>query len=200
MWLRRHKDGGYDYIGTYTDDLLFVARDPRALMEHFVVRFKSIRNIGPPDHFLGADYKTQTVDQDAKRCEFLMGTGTYVQRALDKVKDLLKCPNLGVEKTPFKKENHLKMDDTPLLDFNGHTLYIQLIGILYWILLLEQLDVTFVINSLSRFSAAPWVGHLKQAKRVFGYLSKYLEMWVPLSPSKLPPVDDALPNGIMQGD
>jgi hypothetical protein len=48
-----------------------------------------------------------------------------------------------------------------------------LIGQLQWLITLGRFDVMQAVASLSTFRAAPRVGHLDRAKRVFGYVDKF---------------------------
>jgi Reverse transcriptase (RNA-dependent DNA polymerase) len=51
---------GYDYIGTHTNDLIIVAKDPQQYMEQ-LQKVYSINNIGPPKFHLGCDYAKNSV-------------------------------------------------------------------------------------------------------------------------------------------
>ena len=46
-----------------------------------------------------------------------------------------------------------------------------MIGALQWSISIGRLDITTAVMTLSGFRAAPRVGHLERAKRVYGYLS-----------------------------
>jgi hypothetical protein len=63
VWLRRCENTtspGYDYIGTHTNDLIIVAKDPQKYMEQ-LQKVYSINNIGPPKFHLGCDYAKNSV-------------------------------------------------------------------------------------------------------------------------------------------
>ena len=47
-----------------------------------------------------------------------------------------------------------------------------LIGMVQWLVIVGQLDATHATSSLSRFSCAPWEGHLKAALQVWEHLKK----------------------------
>ena len=72
--------------------------------------------------------------------------------------------------TPLATGDHLEIDDTGLLDSDGHSKYRMLIGCRQWPITLGRFDVMFAILTMARFSAAPKEGHLNRMLRVFGYL------------------------------
>ena len=56
---------------------------------------------------------------------------------------------------------------------DDQTTYFQnLIGILLWIVDLEQIDIAFEVSALSKFLALLHTGHLLQALHIFKYLNK----------------------------
>eukprot|EP00957_Ditylum_brightwellii_P048941 3713757-Ditylum_brightwellii.AAC.1 len=50
--------------------------------------------------------------------------------------------------------------------------YQHIIGVGQWLVMLGRLDITYVVSLSSRFSAMPRVGHLKLARKIFGYLKE----------------------------
>ena len=50
--------------------------------------------------------------------------------------------------------------------------YQSLIGALQWVIQIGRFDVGTAVMTLSRFRAAPRVGHMDRVKRIYGYLSK----------------------------
>ena len=49
------RNGGYDYIGTHTDDVLVVAKHPARVFEK-LQKVSTINKYGPLGHHLGCDY------------------------------------------------------------------------------------------------------------------------------------------------
>ena len=64
------------------------------------------------------------------------------------------------------------MDTSDFLDAEKIKLYQSLIGALQWMVTISRFDIMTAVVSLSAFHAAPRVGHLERAKRIFGYLAK----------------------------
>jgi hypothetical protein len=55
IWYQAHSDGSsYDYIGTYTDDLMVVEKNPEGYFEVLQEKY-TIKKIGPPAFHLGCD-------------------------------------------------------------------------------------------------------------------------------------------------
>ena len=54
VWIRG-REGGYDYIGTHTDDVLVVAKNPAQIFEKLQETY-TINKFGPPLHHLGCYY------------------------------------------------------------------------------------------------------------------------------------------------
>lgn len=190
VWIREREDkSGHDYIGTHTDDLMIVAKDPKRWMNAIQAVY-TVKSIGPPEFHLGCDYK---------QCEdgtWMIGTKTYVAEALKKVTSLLGLEpenpredgnygKLGTEKTPMVSTLKPELDASNLCSLEDHRLYQQLIGISQWLITCGRLDLCFAVNSLSRFNAAPREGHLKAATRIFKYLNKHPEKWIHLDPNDL---------------
>ena len=64
------------------------------------------------------------------------------------------------------------MDTTDFLDAEKIKLYQSLIGALQWMVTIGRFDIMTAVVTLSAFRAAPRIGHLERAKRIFGYLAK----------------------------
>ena len=75
--------------------------------------------------------------------------------------------------SPLIKGDHPELDSSPLLDLDGIQIYQSLIGSLQWAVQLGRFDVGTATMTMSRFRAAPRVGHLDRVKRIFGFLRKF---------------------------
>jgi len=174
IWYRLNSEGtGYDYIGTHTDDIKVVAKDPQSIFRGLEM-FYSFKETGAPTYHLGVDYHKRT---DASgRTRYQLGSSTYVKEALRKIQDMAdelgrKLPH--VQKTPMKEKWKPELDQSPFCDAGEHRYYMQLIGIFLWIVRLGRVDIAFAVSSLSRFSALPRQNHLQELERVYGYLLRH---------------------------
>ena len=65
IWMRRNGDV-YEYIATYVDDLAICARDPQAIADTLVNKYKyKLKGTGPIEYHLGCDYFR---DEDGVLC------------------------------------------------------------------------------------------------------------------------------------
>ena len=182
IWIKLQEDNNtkkrwYDYIGTHTDDLMIVAKDPKGHFDRLQAKY-TIKKIGPPSFHLGCNYTANEKDG-----LWSIGTGTYVAEALEKVKQVLSLPELGREDTPMSPQSHPELDESAILDVEGHRKYQQLVGIAHWLITCGRFDLCYAISSLSRFSACPREGHLKELGRVFKYLNKNRTISVTINPN-----------------
>ena len=82
--------GGYDYIGTHTNDVLVLAVKPTYILDK-LKEIYTIKDFGPPKVHLGCDYSQ--VNKGATNW-WVMGSSTYITECLRKVCALLKVTTL----------------------------------------------------------------------------------------------------------
>lgn len=168
VWIRRREGKEfYEYVCTHVDDFMIVSDDPEAVMKEIesVYLVKSDSK-GPPEYYLGNDYKK---NESGRWC---IGCKKYLKEAIRRIEDMFE-KDLPKKDTPMADGDHPEEDTSTPLNDEFHRKYQMLIGILNWVVCLGRVDVAFAVSSLSRFSAAPRQGHLDRAFRVFGYLKKY---------------------------
>jgi Reverse transcriptase (RNA-dependent DNA polymerase) len=166
IWYRLRGDGnGYDYIGTHTDDLMVVAKQPQVIFDK-LLEIYTIKKIEAPSFHLGCDY---VLDGSGK---WLIGTTSYIKEALEKVKLLLGKKDLGKDDTPMSPTAQPELDTSPILDVDKHRVYQQLVGIAQWLITCGRFDLCYAVSSLSRYSSAPREMHLKMMERLFKYINK----------------------------
>ena len=99
------------------------------------------------------------------------GSKTYALEAVAKIERIF--GTLPKRSTPLPSaECHPEMDDTPLLDLDGHRKYQMVLGMLQWLMSIGRPDLSQVVASLNRFGAAPRAGHLKLALWAFGFIKQ----------------------------
>lgn len=59
-----------------------------------------------------------------------------------------------------------------------HRVYQQLLGIALLVVLCGRYDISYAVNVLSAFSAAPRKGHLAKVYHLISYLSKFPDRWI----------------------
>ena len=168
VWIRLDESGTqYEYICTHVDDFMICSRNAKRVMEEICsVYLVKDSSKGPPDYYLGNDYKKD------KKGRWCVGCKTYLTEAVRRLEELLGKP-LPKKDTPMVDGDHPEEDTSEPLDDKGHQQYQMLIGMLNWIVCIGRMDVAYATASLSRFTACPRKGHMDRAYRVFGYLKKY---------------------------
>ena len=89
VWIRGRK-GNYDYIGTHTNDVLVVAKNPTRIFEKLKDTY-TIKKFGPLLHHLGCDYAQVKKGSETK---WVMASYTYIKECISKVCALLKVTSL----------------------------------------------------------------------------------------------------------
>ena len=79
---------------------------------------------------------------------------------------------------PLEKGDHPKRDTSELLAPDDIQKYQLLIGTIEWAVSLGRIDIATAVMTLSGFRAAPGQGHLERVKRVYGYLSRFLNAMI----------------------
>ena len=166
IWMKDCGDH-YEYIAIHVDDLMIVSKDPQAIADKFkkIHKFK-LKGTGQVKFHLGCNYY-----RDEAGC-MCFAPKKYINKCMDVYKRTFgESPRKYV--TPLVKGDHPELDTSPLLDLEGIQVYQSLIGSLQWAVQLGRFDVGTATMTMSRFRAAPRVGHLDRVKRIFGYLRKF---------------------------
>jgi hypothetical protein len=166
VWMRR-VGNRYEYIGVYVDDLAMAMEDPAAFCETLKTKHNyKLKGDGPLSYHLGCDFGR---DPDGT---FSYGPLKYVDKMMDTYQRLFNDTPKEV-RSPLEKGDHPELDTTALCTDKDRAIYMSLIGQCQWLISLGRFDIACAIMTLSRFRAAPRLGHLERAKRVYGYLKKF---------------------------
>jgi hypothetical protein len=160
-------DGLDKYIAVYIDDLLIAARDrgeiTLALEESHKLKLKGV---GPLTYHLGCDY---FCEKDGTLCS---GPRKYIRNIMDQHENMFGCKPKEYT-SPLEKGYHPEIEETFELDIEGIKRYQTMIGCLWWAVSLGRFDIQTAPMTMSRFRAAPRIGHLNRLKRMYGYLKKF---------------------------
>lgn len=78
-----------------------------------------------------------------------------------------------MESTPLPREDcHPGLDESILLDLNGHTKFQMLMGMLQWLVTIGCPDQCNLVSSLNHFGAAPREYYLDLVLRLFSYVKR----------------------------
>ena len=188
VWMRENGESHYDYIGTYTDDIMIVSMDTVKVAKE-LEQWYTFKGIEAPVHHLGVDYvKGET---SSGKTKWQLGSFTYVREAIAKLENLLKEEGIAVDpkrvrKNPMHSDAQPELLEGPLCSDNEHTLYMQLIGIYLWLVQIGRCDIGYAVSSLSRFSAMPRREHLEMAQEILYYLRKFPDKRIIVDASPMP--------------
>ena len=166
IWMREN-DGLYEYVAVYVDDLALAMRAPQQFVDTLITKYGfKLKGTGPIAYHLGMNFSR---DPDGT---LTLAPKKYIERMIDTYKRLYgESPDESYH-SPLEKGDHPELDGSELLDQEGISQYQSLIGTLQWVITIGRFDVQTAVMTLSSFRAAPRRGHLKRAKRIFGYLAK----------------------------
>ena len=176
----------YSYILIYVDDVLCIHEHPQTIMEMIQSQYPvKPKSIGPPTVYLGANIQKLDSNTPGKQC-YGQSCEQYVREAIKNVKARLKQDGFSYNKklsdpnySPQQPFSHIKY--RPELDTSFEctddqaSYYLNLIGVLRWIVELGRIDINFEVSVLSQYMANPRTRHLNQALHIFKYLDIHKE-------------------------
>jgi hypothetical protein len=82
VWIRLNIDKDvYDYLYTHVDNFMICAKDAKLIMDH-IEKVYTIKDIGPPNYYLGNDYKKD------RRGRWCIGCKKYLKEAVKRVEGM----------------------------------------------------------------------------------------------------------------
>lgn len=174
--VKKNGEKYYEYIFVYVDDLMAVSENPRAILNklgsHYLLKPDSIAE---PTTFLGATISKRFLDDSDDYPTWTIGSSKYLVEALRVVKSRINDSkyNLSLKSkvsatlpSGYKPE----LDSTNFVDDETGIFYMQLIGILRWLVELGRIDVCAEVSMMSAYNAMPRVGHFHAVLHLFAYL------------------------------
>ncbi len=144
-------------------------------MEQLSKLFRLKDGYGPPTSYLGATIKKWRLIGDESPWHWGHSSKEYVKQAIANVETELQanqCTLCGRYSTPMSSNYQPELDYTPFLDDKAANYYMELIGILRWIVELGRMDIMVDVSLLSSYTMQPRMGHLDQVFHIFGYLKR----------------------------
>jgi hypothetical protein len=129
----------------------------------------------PPTRYLEATIKKRRLTGDKVPSHWGHSLEEYVKQAIaNKEKELLLHNRRlnGRFSTPMTQGYRPELDYSPFLMDHAENYYIELIGILHWIVELGRLVIMVDVSLLSSHSLQPRQGHLDQVFHIFGYIKR----------------------------
>jgi hypothetical protein len=128
-------------------------------------KFK-LKGVGKIEYHLGCDYLR---DSDGT---LVAQPKKYIEKMVDTYARIFGSNPKAIG-SPLEPNDHPELDDSPLCGPADIQNYLTLIGQLQWLIALGRFDIFTATMTLSRYRAAPRVGHIERAKRIYGYLYKF---------------------------
>ena len=167
VWIKDEGDY-YAYIGRYVDDLLIAHKDPQKIIDDLEKRY-ILKGVGPPSYHLGGDFERKKTPEEV----LTWGSKTYITRCLQRYEEMYNEKPRGNTYAPLDKNDSPELDTSDLCNEAQIKEYQSLMGMLQWAVTLGRMDIMCAVMTMSRYRAAPRIGHLDRVKRIFGYLRNY---------------------------
>ena len=185
LWIRKLKDGSYEYIARFVDDVIAFSKDPLSIMEDLKKHY-IMKGVGKPQYYLGGDVIDLGPEWHKEQCYTAFSAETYVKNCLPRLAKMCNKKEFSGAPTPFREDYHAELDTSPLCSPEDASKYRSLIGSANWIITLGRFDIAYAVSTLARYSMAPREGHFKEMERVFGYLKRYVDGRIILDPKIAP--------------
>ena len=206
----------WSYIIVYVDDILCIHHDPRIPMKQIsnIYRMKD-GSISTPKVYLGANIKewsSQDENGQSSHC-WAQSSETYTRESVRVVEALMQKHNLEYTasrrhgtKTPFSTSEYKpELEATNYCDADLHTIYLNLMGMLRWMIELGRVDILHEASLLSQYMALPRLGQLQQALNMFKNIKANLKQgwlvfdpldydieWTPFRENEISPTERAM--------
>ncbi len=165
----------YAYVLVYVDDILVISHNPTSTMQALSKLFHLKDGFAAPVRYLDATIKKWRLLGDDAPKHWGHSSEEYVKQAITNVEmELLKDGRrlCGRYSTPMSSNYRPELDYTPFLDDKAANYYMELIGILRWLVELGRIDIMVDVSLLSSYTMQPRMGHLDQVFHIFGYLKR----------------------------
>jgi hypothetical protein len=192
VWIRaaQRPDGTryYEMVLVYTDDILCVSTDPKAIMckldQDFMLKKDSV---GPPKQYLGASIGRYHFNDGSAECWY-MGSDQYIAEAIRNVSNWLEGQGLQLKSrapSVMPASYQPEMDVSKLLNEEDTNHYQQHIGVLRWAVELGRIDICGEVSMMAAYCAAPRAGHMDAVMHIFAYLKSHERSKLLLDPKYL---------------
>jgi hypothetical protein len=144
---------------------MIFAKQPEVILKNLENRFSlQFKGVGEPRYYNGADIQKHGSD-------WTISAKTYIDNVIDKIEKLFQ-ETLKKVRCPMDPGEHPELDESDLLEINEIRQYQMLMGSAQWAISLGRFDIQYATNTLARYAMNPRKGHMKMAKRIFGYLKQ----------------------------
>jgi hypothetical protein len=168
VWMR-DKGDHYEYIATYVDDLCIASKDPKAITDCLIQKYKfKLKGTGPLTFHLGCDYT-----RDPETGELCVSPKKYIERFLANYERIFGSKPKRRYKSPIEEGDHPELDDSSELPMELAKVYQSLVGGFQWMISLGRFDIATATMTMATFRAEPRIGHMERLQRMCGYLASF---------------------------
>jgi hypothetical protein len=165
----------YSYILVYVDDILVISHQPEVTMTIIAQSFRLKDGYAQPTRYLGATIHKWKLFSDDNPEHWGHSAEEYIRQAIANDETELRKEGKQLQgrySTPMSPNYRLELDYSPFLNDRPAQYYMELIGILRWIVELGRMDIMVAVSMLSSYTMQPCIGHLDQVFHIFGYLKR----------------------------
>ena len=178
----------YAYMIVYVDDILVIDKKPQLIIDSIKDDFRlKEETVTFPSSYLGMDIKKR---RDPNGNEYIVtGANTYAKEALRIIKQQMTEDGIQFSSKatqPYSAVSYRpELDTSDFCDDDQIAYFQQYIGILRWLNELGRIDFLYEVSCLSRYLAAPRIGHLHQVLNIFNYIDNHKQSWNPIDTRQL---------------
>jgi len=156
----------------YTDDIIAISENPKRILyslnEYFLLKAGSIKE---PTRYLGASISKHLMDGDSYYT-WAIGSKEYLIESVRVVKQRITPLNLTLKSKvtsalPSGLGHKPGLDSSEYLDDDTIILYMQLIGILRWLVELGRIGICVEGSMMSSYNCMPRITHLHAVSHIF---------------------------------
>ena len=129
-----------------------------------------LKGVGEPKYYLGGNIEKPINDHwERMGITTALSATTYIKNSVERFEKLFGT-QFPSKPLPMQDKDHPELGDSPLCSPDDASKYRSHISSANWVITLGRFDITYAVQSLSRFSMAPREGHMKRMINLFGYL------------------------------
>ena len=116
--MRKTKDGSYEYIAGFVDDVICFSKNPQAILD-YLRKFYTMKGVGHPQYYLGGDVVKLPDTWDSN---YGLSARTYIRNSVSNLETMCGT-EFSHASTPFDDRYHPEEDTTELCPPKLHSQY-----------------------------------------------------------------------------
>jgi lipopolysaccharide assembly outer membrane protein LptD (OstA) len=107
--MKRHKDGHYEYIANYVDDVISFSKDPMSVIEE-IKKDYMLKGVGGPEYYLGSNVDQLDHTWNEDNVSLGLSARTYTKNTVERFEATFGT-ELRLQKTPMSEQYHPESDE-----------------------------------------------------------------------------------------